>query len=149
MLRNVAIPVHHELVFAHGAYVITDVSPVYGFADGKRGEQAVDPESGELVWAVTVTDADPELQGPAKSVKVKLIAKHQPVPPANLPGLPEGLIMRPVEFEGLTVKPYVTEVMAGRFKIAYSLVARGMASPAPAVAASNGGAVRRADPVTA
>src|SRR5829696_9071112 len=100
MLRNVAIPVDHDLVFPFGAYVSTEVVPVYAFDGGKRGEQATDPETGHLIWQVTVSDGDPEIQGPAKSVKVKLIAKQQPVPPPNLPGMPDGLIVRPVRFEG-------------------------------------------------
>ena len=115
MLKNPSIPIHTETAFPFGAYITSDeIEPVTEFKDGVRGGQAKDPASGELLWSVTVHDADPEAKAPAQSVKVKIICPHQPQMPPNLPGLPMGLTMRPVEFEGLTVKPYCTEYMEGR-----------------------------------
>ncbi len=46
----------------------------------------------------------------------------QPVPPEAVGGLP----FRPVEFEGLTVTPYVDDK---RNRVAYSLRARAMHAP--------------------
>ncbi|MGH3426301.1 MAG: hypothetical protein ACRD3Q_17490 [Terriglobales bacterium] len=74
-------PVDFGQAFPHGVYVTSEVEPVYAFADGQRGQQESD-DHGRLMWSVTVLDADPEAKGPAKSVKVKLAATHQPVPPA-------------------------------------------------------------------
>jgi hypothetical protein len=120
------IPVRHEFVFGHGAYLTTAVEPVLEYVDGKvTGRQVVDEASGEPKWSVTVLDADPVVRGSAKSVKVTLIARVQPVPPAA----PDGAFPFPlVEFEGLAVKPYPAEVMNGRFKVAYSMTARGFAN---------------------
>jgi hypothetical protein len=135
MLRNTPIPVHNELAFPYGAAVVTEVTPVYSFGEGGRGEQQVDEPTGLPVYEVTVLDNDPELKGPAKAVKVKILSAVQPVLPPELPGLP--ISLRPVEFEGLTVKPYMQEFMKGRFRIAWTLTARGMRAPT-APAASNG-----------
>jgi hypothetical protein len=46
-------------------------------------------------------DGDPTAR--TSEVKVKIAADVQPVPPSALPGTP----FRPVEFDGLTVTPYV------------------------------------------
>src|SRR5690606_20150206 len=75
--------------------------------------QARDRDTGELVWAVEVLDADPESKG---TYKVKLSAPVQPV----LPQAPAGFPFVPVEFEGLEVTPYVN---SGTGRLAYSLKA--------------------------
>ncbi len=123
---------------------------MFEFAEGKRGEQKSDPDTGLLVWEVTVLDNDPDAKGASKAVKVKILAPFQPVPPPELVGLPAGMSLRPVEFEHLTVKPYCTEVMKGRFKVAYSLTARGMAAPAGSAGTSNGHSAKptKNDPVS-
>jgi hypothetical protein len=119
------IPIRNELMFAHGAYATTAVVPVLEFKDGKStGRQKVDEETGKPVFSVTVLDADPSVTGPAKSVKVNIVADVQPVPPAPQDGFPFPL----VEFEGLAVKPYAAMVMEGRYKVAYSVYARGFAN---------------------
>ena len=74
---------------------------------------------------MSVHDADPNARGAAKAVKVVVLDERQPVPPPTLDGLP----FRPVEFEGLTVTPYVAEG-AGRARVAYSIRARVMRAPA-------------------
>ncbi|WP_224392302.1 hypothetical protein [Pseudonocardia sp. ICBG1293] len=60
----------------------------------------------------------------SKTVTVKIAAPHQPVPPEAAAGLP----FRPVEFDGLTVTPYVQE-SGGRPRVAYSFRAAGMRAP--------------------
>ena len=55
---------------------------------------------------------------------MKIAAQHQPVPPEAVTGVP----FRPVEFDGLTVTPYVQE-NGGRPRVAYSLRATGMRAP--------------------
>jgi hypothetical protein len=111
-------------VFAHGAYVVSDVEAVRDFdkSTRERPVQAVDKESGLLVWAVSVLDADPDARKDAKTVTVKISAPHQPVPPEAMAGMP----FRPVEFEGLTVTPYLDDK---RNRVAYSFRATSMRAP--------------------
>ena len=94
-------------VFPHGAYLVSEVEQVRDFDKSSAGRpvQAVDKESGLPVWAVSVLDADPEARRGDKTVTVKIAARHQPVPPEASPGVP----FRPVEFDGLTVTPYVND----------------------------------------
>lgn len=113
-------------VFPHGAYLVSEVEAVRDFDKSSAGRpvQAVDKESGLPVRAVSVLDADPEARRGDKTVTVKIAARHQPIPPEAVAGLP----FRPVEFDGLTVTPYVNE-SGGRPRVAYSLRATGMAAP--------------------
>jgi len=113
-------------VFPHGAYLVSEVEPVRDFDKSSAGRpvQSVDKESGLPVWAVSVLDADPEARRGDKTVTVKITAPHQPIPPEAMAGVP----FRPVEFDGLTVTPYVNE-SGGRPRVAYSLRASGMRAP--------------------
>ncbi|WP_299736911.1 plasmid replication, integration and excision activator [Pseudonocardia sp. 73-21] len=111
-------------MFPHGAFVIGDVEAVRDFerSTRERAVQATDKESGVLVWSVSVLDADPDARKDVKTVTVKISAPHQPVPPEAMPGMP----FRPVEFEGLTVTPYLDDK---RNRIAFSYRATGMRAP--------------------
>jgi hypothetical protein len=113
-------------VFPHGAYVVSEVEPVRDFEKStrERAVQATDRESGQLVWSVSVLDADPDARKDSKTVTVKIAAPVQPIPPEAMAGLP----FRPVEFDGLTVTPYVND-NGGRARIAYSFRATGMRAP--------------------
>ncbi|MFI7439418.1 plasmid replication, integration and excision activator [Nonomuraea indica] len=117
------IPVTFAMVFPHGCYVVGEVEPVKDFdaSAGGRFVQARDKQTGELVWQVAVMDGDPTLKPAQKTVAVKILASVQPIPPAPMPGLP----FTPVEFDGLTVTPYVNA--AGR--LAYSIKVREMHAP--------------------
>ncbi|NED56847.1 plasmid replication, integration and excision activator, partial [Micromonospora aurantiaca] len=75
--------------------------------------QARDKDTGELVWALEVLDADPESKG---TFKVKLSGPVQPL----VPEAPAGFPFVPVEFDGLMVTPYVN---SGTGRLAYSLKA--------------------------
>jgi hypothetical protein len=66
-------------------------------------------------------DADPSLKAAQKTVAVKILSPVQPVPPAPVAGLP----FTPVEFDGMTVTPYVN----GSGRLAYSIKARQMLAP--------------------
>lgn len=112
-------------VFPAGAFVVGEVEAVRDFdkSSPERFVQAKDKESGELVWSVPVLDADESAPKSAKTVVVKISAPVQPVPPEAVAGLP----FRPVEFDGLTVTPYVDDK---RNRVAYSLRARAMHGPA-------------------
>ncbi|URM95290.1 plasmid replication, integration and excision activator [Actinomadura madurae] len=102
-------------VFPFGAFVKGGVEPVRDFDRSTRENfvQARDKETGELVWAVEVLDADPESKG---TFKVKLMAPVQPL----VPEAPAGFPFVPVEFDGLAVTPYVN---SGTGRLAYSLKA--------------------------
>ncbi|MEO3829913.1 plasmid replication, integration and excision activator [Actinomadura sp. B10D3] len=102
-------------VFPFGAFVKGGVEPVRDFDRSTRENfvQARDKDTGELVWAVEVLDADPESKG---TFKVKLSGPVQPV----VPEAPAGFPFVPVEFEGLAVTPYVN---SGTGRLAYSLKA--------------------------
>lgn len=117
--------ISHGDLFAYGAYVVSDVEPVRDWEKStrERAVQAVDKESGLLVWAVSVLDADPDARKDSKTVTVKISAPHQPIPPEAMPGMP----FRPVEFDGLTVTPYLDDK---RNRVAFSVRATGMRAPA-------------------
>ncbi|GAA2571883.1 plasmid replication, integration and excision activator [Pseudonocardia hydrocarbonoxydans] len=126
MAINGKFKVNHGDVFPHGAYVVGEVEAVRDFerSTRERPVQATDKESGLLVWSVSVLDPDPDARKDAKTVTVKISAPHQPVPPEAIPGMP----FRPVEFDGLTVTPYLNE-NGGRARVAYSFRASAMRAP--------------------
>lgn len=125
MAMQKRMPVRHEDVFPAGAYLVGAVEAVADFnastrEDGSR-PQARDKDTGLPVWSVPVLDAD-ELAGKRdKTVTVKLLAPHQPVPPENKTGLP----FTQVEFVGLTALPYIDD-SGNRPRIAWSYRAEGM-----------------------
>lgn len=117
-------------VFPYGAFVVSEVEPVRDFDQSKtRGVpvQQRDKATGEPLWVVEVLDADPQAR--EKTVKVKIASPVQPVPPLAAEGVP----FRPVEFEGLTVTPYLKESGNGRARVAYSFRAAGMKAVGAAV----------------
>lgn len=114
-------------VFPSGAFVIGEVMPDEDYDIRKSGigdPQRRDKETGQRVWNVRVLDTDPAGRKGSGEVTVKILADHQPVPPAELPGLP----LRPVEFENLTVTPYV-DTNGVRPRLAYSFRATAMRAP--------------------
>ncbi|MGW0657552.1 plasmid replication, integration and excision activator [Streptodolium elevatio] len=124
-----AIPVAFADVFPVGAYA-TKVEAVSDFEASKSGQQvqARDKATGLPMWAVTVSDPDPDARESA--AKVKIPASVMPVLPDELPGLP----FRPVEFEGLTVTPWVN----GAGRLAYSFKATGLRAPVGAASKAAG-----------
>lgn len=112
-------------VFPHGCAVVGEVSAMVDFDLSTRENrvQAKDKESGLPVWTVDVMDFDPEAR--ERTFKVKIASPVQPVPPEATNGMP----VRPVYLENLTVTPYLKEVGNGRSRIAYSLRASGLAAP--------------------
>ncbi|MFF4779112.1 plasmid replication, integration and excision activator [Microtetraspora fusca] len=96
---------------------------------------ARDKLTGELMWAVPVMDGDPTLKAAAKSVSVKILSPVEPVVPAAPPEM-AGLPFVPVEFEGLTVTPYVA---SPQNRLAYSFKARGMRAIGAATRAARSG----------
>ena len=124
MAINGRFRVSMEDVFPHGAYVVSEVEAVRDFdkSTRERPVQALDRESGLPVWSVSVLDADPAARKADKTVTVKFAASHQPVPPEAAAGLP----FPAVEFDGLTVTPYLDDK---RNRVAYSFRASVMRAP--------------------
>ncbi len=119
------IPVAFGVVFPVGAFVV-GVDPVNDFDKVRAGvadAQQRDEETGDLVWQVKVIDADPAAR--SNELKIRMTAAVQPVPPDLLPGTP----FRPVEFDGLSLTPYIDRRNTERPKIAYSLRASDMRAP--------------------
>src|SRR5262245_42984421 len=56
------IPVEFGVAFPHGAYAVGEVQPVrdYDKSTRERLVQAVDPDTGLLLWSVEVVDGDPD-----------------------------------------------------------------------------------------
>jgi hypothetical protein len=108
--------------FPHGAFLVGPVEPARDFDASKGGAQvqARDKATSEPLWQVDVLDADPAAR--ERTVRVKIAAAVQPVPPAATDGVP----FTAVEFDGLTVTPYVKETGGGRGRLAFSLRAAGM-----------------------
>ncbi|MEU4514265.1 plasmid replication, integration and excision activator [Nonomuraea wenchangensis] len=125
------IPVTFVQVFPHGCYSVGEVEPVKDFEASTNGRfvQARDKQTGELVWQIPVMDADPSLKAAQKTVAVKILSPTQPVAPAPVAGLP----FTPVEFDGMTVTPYVN----GSGRLAYSIKARQMLAPRTNVKSAN------------
>jgi hypothetical protein len=112
-------------VFPHGVYAVSEVTQVRDFdrSTKDRPVYSVDEDSGLNVWSVDVMDGDPEARKADRQFSVKILAKQQPVlPPSN------GLPFTPVEFDGMTATPYVSD-SNGRPRLAWSF--RAMAVRAP------------------
>lgn len=116
--------ISHDEVFPHGAYLVSDVSPVNDFERSTRDNkvQQLDADTGLPIWSVDVLDADPDASRAARTVVVKFSAKAQPVPPANESGTP----FTPVIFHGLTALPYVEKVSEDFSRVAWSYKADAM-----------------------
>jgi len=124
MAINGKFRVSMEDVFPHGAFVVSAVEAVRDFdkSTPQKFVQQLDKETGLAMWSVSVLDADPEARKGDKTVTVKVLDTVQPVPPEAMGGTP----FRPVEFDGLTVTPYLDDK---RNRVAYSLRARAMGAP--------------------
>ncbi len=89
----------------------------YDERSGRRSP-AKDKVTGQRVFTCRVMDMDPELDGRSREVAVKILADVQPVAPTGAP-------FEPVEFENLTVTPYVTD----KGRMAFSLRATAILAP--------------------
>ena len=128
--------ISHDEVFAFGAYLVGEVSPVFDFEKSSKDAkvQQIDKDNGLPLWSVEVLDADPEAGKKSKTVTVKIAARVQPVPPDTLPGLP----FRPVVFQGLSALPYIDD--AGKFsRIVWSFKAEAMTAPGKSETATGPG----------
>jgi len=127
-------------VFPAGCHLVPDsITEAQDWDEATRVRTpAIDKVSGKRVYHVRVVDMDPTLEGRSREVVVKIAADRMPAPPTRAP-------FEPVEFENLTVTPYVdTGRCQGRgrcnARMAFSLRATGLkagrlAAPAPKDAA--------------
>jgi hypothetical protein len=119
------IPLDFATIFPFGAYMVGEISPVRDYDRSTRENviQATDPDTGILLWAVDVVDADPDATKSNRTMTVKVSAKVQPVLDKAEGDLP----FRSVEFSGMTATAYIEE--NGNFsRIAWSLRAKGVTS---------------------
>ena len=120
--------VEHREVFPEGAFLKGAVEAVADFDSPRREDgsrvQAVDRDSGLLLWQAVILDADAEASKKDTALSVKFAAKVQPVPPENTTSFP----WTPVEFVGLTALAYVDD-SGNRARIAWSFRAEGMVAP--------------------
>jgi hypothetical protein len=135
-LQGRPIPVEFGMVFPDGAYAAGGIEMVRDFdrSSGDRVVQQADKHTGLPLWVIEVIDADPEAR--QRTVKVKIAAQVQPVLPPQAPGSP----FTAIEFDGLTVMPYVDASRCaggGKDKCgarqAYSLKATGVRPPSRGV----------------
>ena len=127
------IPIEFGAVFPDGAYAAGKFEMVRDFdrSSGDRVVQQIDKVTGLPLWVVEVIDADEAAR--QRTVKVKVAAQVQPVLPSPAAGSP----FTAVEFDGLTVTPYVdaSRCKGGKDKdkcgarLAYSLKATGVRAP--------------------
>ena len=124
------IRVEFGKVFPDGAYAAGPVEKVRDFERSRKDEviQQLDKDSGQPLWVVEVIDAQEDAR--QRTVKVKIAAQVQPLLPDPVPGSP----FTPVEFDGMTVFPYVDSSRCqgtGRCnaRVAYSLKATGIRAP--------------------
>ena len=120
------ININHGDAFEHGALgvkieALNDYEKVKA---GVQDPQQRDKDTGQRIWLFRGIDNDPDAR--SSEVKVKIVADVMP----PLPGGPiPGTNLYPVEFEGLTVTPYVEETKSGFTRVAYSLKATGVREP--------------------
>jgi hypothetical protein len=122
--------VSFDEVFPAGCLLIHGSIGLVEDYDEKTGRRspAMDKLTGQPVWQARVVDLDPDLGTRARETVVKIVAPVQPVPPS-------GEALCPVEFDGLTVTPYVNDKNK---RLAYSLRANGMRAPSVGVKPRHG-----------
>lgn len=125
--------------------VVMGADPVQAVTDfekkGKGGDdQSRDKQAPDLrEWAVRVHDLDEGLVGKSREIVVKMSAPVQPVPPVSA--------FQQVEFENLTVTPWLEEKLVGgrtRSVLRFSYRATGFKDPRAAVTNGTGSAASKA-----
>jgi len=116
-------PVGMADVFSNGCHLVPDsIAEAMDYdEETRRRSPAVDKLTSKPVFQVRVVDLDPDLAGRSREVVVKVIADRMPVPPTRTP-------FEAVEFENLTVTPYVVDATK---RLAYSLRATGIKAARP------------------
>lgn len=128
--NGVRLPVGMAEVFPAGCHLLPDsISEAQDWDEVSRVRTpAVDKITGKRVYHVRVVDMDQALEGRSREVVVKIAADRMPSPPTRTP-------FEAVEFEGLTVTPYVDNGRCGGrgrcgARMAFSLRAAGLKAAA-------------------
>jgi hypothetical protein len=105
------LPVKMANVFPEGCYLVPlSISETYDYDEkAKTCRPSTDEITGKRVYQCRVVDMDPEREGHSRETVVKIVADQLPVPPTQAQ-------YEPVEFEGLTATPHVTD----RGQVAYA-----------------------------
>ncbi|SIK46342.1 pra like protein [Mycobacteroides abscessus subsp. abscessus] len=127
----------HAVSNGYGLMTVSGIQKVQDFnaiaQDGER-PQKIDEKSQLPVWQVTVLDADPEAKAAQKTFAVKILSASMPVLPEPKDGMP----FPTVDFENLTVTPYVV-TNGNRPSIGYSFKATGIKAAAKSASATSKG----------
>jgi hypothetical protein len=130
--NGVRLPVGMAEVFPAGCHLLPEsITEAQDWDEVSRVRTpAVDKITGQRVWHVRVVDMDQALEGRSREVVVKISAERAPVPPTRT-------AFEAVEFENLTVTPYVDNGRCqgrGRCgaRMAFSLRASGLKAARPA-----------------
>ena len=124
-------------IFPSGAFAVSEVEPVLDYnasTNGTDRPQKIDEKTGLPMWQIAVLDADPEAKKSQKTVNVKILS-------AALPSIPEaknGLPFAAVEFEGLSVTPYIN-TNGARPSLDYSVKATSFKEPGKPLATNSKG----------
>jgi len=123
------IPVRHEDVFPDGVLFLGIEAAIDFDRRTDVDNQLRDKDSGLRVWQVSVLD--PTGDRGSREVVVKVVGDVQPVPPGGM--------MKPVEFDGLSVTPWVNEKNRSQVSLrANGFVSSARASSLSSVSASAG-----------
>jgi hypothetical protein len=142
--NSIKIPLPNEYALRYGALFLGVDRVIDWDRLGAEDNQARD-ENGVRLWLVKVSDQDPAagMFGRSTETGVWIAAEHQPVSPDGYE-LPGGIVVRPVEFLGLTGTPYIDRSACKgnakgeskphkcRARLAWSLRAEAMVAPATA-----------------
>ena len=110
-------------VFPDGCHLVPDsFSEVQDYDEKtKVRTPSTDKVTGKRVFQCRVVDMDQELEGRPRETVVKIINDYMPVNPTKAP-------FEAVEFDGLTVTPYIND----KNRMAYSLRATSIRAARPA-----------------
>jgi hypothetical protein len=134
--KNIRLKADFDEWFPQGLYLVGEIQEVTEYqshedrARNRPVRPRIDEVTGLRLYRGTFADpsADKERE---KSVTVEFACAHQPVPPAQIPGLP----FRPVVLEGMTVAPRAEA--SGQAKwITWTIRATGMRAPGDTSAGS-------------
>jgi hypothetical protein len=124
--------------FPEGLYLVGEIQPAMEYqssedkARNRPARQRVDEVTGLPLFRGMFMDPSAE-KDREKSIPVEFTAKVQPVPPPSVQGLP----IRPVELEGMTVQPRAETSGPAKW-ITWTVRATGLQSPMSGSATSTG-----------
>ena len=134
--KNIRLRADFDEWFPQGLYLVGEIQAVTEYqsqedrARNRPVRPRIDEATGLRLYRGTFADPAAEKER-EKSVTVEFACAHQPVPPAEIPGLP----FRPVVLEGMTVAPRAEA--SGQAKwITWAIRATGMRAPGDASASS-------------